>query len=66
MFSVLLFLQHFLEVPEGKKEHIDNASEQAVMLKKEDAQKRNDTTDVESRWVWLEEWSFCKCVWLKL
>ena len=55
-----------MEVPEGKKKHIDDISEQAVMLKKEDAQNKNGTTDVESRWVWLEEWIFFVCVWLKL
>ena len=66
MFSVLLFLQNFLKVPERKKERIDNALEQAVMWKKEDALNKNGTTDVESKWVWLEGWSFCKCVWLKL
>ena len=54
MCCVLLFLQNFMKVLEGKKDHIDDISEQAVVLKKEDAQKRNGTTDVESRWVWLE------------
>ena len=54
MCCVLLFLQNFMKVLEGKKDHNDDISEQAVMLKKEDAQKKNGTTDVESRWVWLE------------
>ena len=36
------------------------------MLKNEDAQNKNGTTDVESRWVLLEGCSFCICVWLKL
>ena len=54
MCCVFLFLQNFMKVLEGKKDHIDDVSEQAVVLKKEDAQKRNGTTDVESRWVWLE------------
>ena len=49
MCCVLLFLQNFMKVLEGKKDHIDDISEQAVVLKKEDAQKKNGTTDVESR-----------------
>ena len=55
-----------MEVPEGKKDHIDDISKQAVMLKNEDAQNKNGTIDVESRWVLLEGCSFCICVWLKL
>ena len=55
-----------MEVPEGKKDHIDDISKQAVMLKNEDAQNKNGTTDVESRWVLLEVCSFSICVWLKL
>ena len=51
MFSLLVFLQKFLEVPEGKQDHIDDVSEQPIMLKNEDAEKKNETTDVESRWV---------------
>ena len=66
MFFVLVFPQNFMEVPEGKKDHIDDISEQAMMLKKEDAQNKNGTTDVESRWVLLEGSSLWICVWLKL
>ena len=62
MFSVLLFLQNFLKVPEGKKDHTDDVSELAIMLKKEDDEKKNGTTDVESRLLWLAGWSFCICV----
>ena len=47
-----------MEVLEGKKNHIADIQEHAVMSKKEEAQKKNGTTDVESWWVWLEGWSF--------
>ncbi len=39
-----------MEILEGKKEHIDDLCDQAAALKEDDTQKKNGTSDVESRY----------------
>ena len=46
-------MQNFMEMLEGKHDHIEEIAEQASYLKTKDGEKKNGTSDVESRWVWL-------------
>ena len=43
-------VQNFMEMLEGKKTTIEEIEDQAVLLKEEDGEKKNGTSDVESRY----------------
>ena len=48
-YSVDSPIQNFMEILEGKSVKIEEITDQASLLKAEDGEKKNGTSDVESR-----------------